>query len=191
MPTTKVKVKKRRQKSAPPTAAKTSKLIDVHADRLRPVNEIAQERLGKRLSPATQWRWIQQGNAGGRLEAVYVGATWMTTPEAFGDFLQRMTAAKLRAPIADDNDPPAERPEATSRALQQRGLLPRTKKPISDGNDPPAERLAATAARRRRGPRHDAPDRIRPERPGPARRRVGRADDHRRGCKCWRADPRD
>jgi len=43
---------------------------------------------GKRLAPATIWRWVQHGAAGRRLQAVRVGRGWYTTERWLGEFIK-------------------------------------------------------------------------------------------------------
>jgi hypothetical protein len=42
---------------------------------------------GKRIAPATIWRWVQRGAAGRRLQAVRVGRAWYTTEKWLGEFV--------------------------------------------------------------------------------------------------------
>lgn len=89
--------------------------IDLQTADLRPVSLIARDRLGKRPSPATVWRWCKRGVRGGvKLEAVNVSGSWHTTAEAFAEFLRRQTAQALA---------PRESEGATDEALEAAGLL--------------------------------------------------------------------
>jgi len=76
-------------------------LIDLETDHLLPVNQLVKERLGRRLSPATLWRWTHKGiNVGGqriRLEAYRVSGVWCTTPAALAAFIRVQTDAALSA----------------------------------------------------------------------------------------------
>ena len=92
--------------------------IDLEHDELIPVGELVRRRLGKRLSPATLWRWRLKGVGGVRLEAVRVGGVWCTTPAAFADFIRRQTAAALSR--HDEGD--VERSDVTQRRLTAAGL---------------------------------------------------------------------
>lgn len=120
--------------SRPPAVA--TSLIDLQNDRLIPVQELCEARLGKRVSPPTLFRWIQRGNRAGKLEAVWIAGRWCTTEIAFADYMRRTTAAKLTSPApaddADADDPPAERPPEVSRALRRRGIK------VDDAEEPPA-----------------------------------------------------
>lgn len=40
--------------------SKVTRLIDPEIDDLRPVSEVVEARLGKRISPATKWRWTNR-----------------------------------------------------------------------------------------------------------------------------------
>jgi hypothetical protein len=79
-------------------------IIDLERDELVPIQELCRRQLGKRVSPATLWRWLQRGVKGGKLEGVYAAGQWLTTPAAFADFLRRTTAAKLGQPIDASDD---------------------------------------------------------------------------------------
>ncbi len=95
-------------------------MIDVERDDLIPVRAIAEQRLGKAISPATLWRWIRQGCHGVRLEVVVVGGVRYTTAAAFGAFIRGQTAAVL-GHISPE--PSGERSEATRQKLIAAGLL--------------------------------------------------------------------
>ena len=73
------------------------KLIDLEQDTLVPIQELCQARLGKTMSAATIWRWTNQGNAGGRLEAVHANGRWYSTTSAFAAFLLGQTQARLQS----------------------------------------------------------------------------------------------
>jgi hypothetical protein len=86
---------------------------------LAPIVSIAKARTGRRPSPATVWRWVRKGVCGGqvRLQAVYHSGKWLTTPDAFDQFIQDQTATALAS-----SEP--EKPEDTSDAdLIAAGLL--------------------------------------------------------------------
>ena len=97
------------------------RLIDPEIDDLRPVNEVIEARLGKRVSPATRWRWINKGVNGARLECVRSGGVWCTTAAAFADFLRRQTANCTTSSAEDHSQ--SERTELTTRQLKAAGLL--------------------------------------------------------------------
>ncbi len=42
-------------------SATLTHLINVECDELIPVTQLVKDRLGKRISPATRWRWIKKG----------------------------------------------------------------------------------------------------------------------------------
>lgn len=69
------------------------------------VSIIAKRRTGKRPSPATVWRWCRKGVRGGavKLQAVFHGGCWQTTPEAFDQFIADQTAAALCEHEESDN----------------------------------------------------------------------------------------
>ncbi len=97
--------------------------IDLQYDQLIPVTTLAQERLGKRISPATRWRWIHRGVAGGiKLVAVCVSGEWMTTREAFAEFIQAQTDAALQRDHDDENGTRQRSPETLQR-LHEAGLM--------------------------------------------------------------------
>ena len=93
------------------------------SDQLRPVNEIIKARLGKRISPATLWRWRLKGVNGVKLECIRVGGYWFTTDAAFGEFLRAQTENALAACGAGVPDAPAERSPEKVRRLQAIGVL--------------------------------------------------------------------
>ena len=94
------------------------RLIDLETDDLRPINELCKRRLGRKVSPATLWRWRLKGARGVKLECVYVTGVWCTTTTAFAAFIAGTTAAA--SPIDDE---PRERPESTEAKLKAAGLL--------------------------------------------------------------------
>ena len=95
--------------------------INLETDVLVPVVVIAQQRLGKRPSPPTRWRWQTKGVNGVKLEVVKAGGVWMTTATAFAEFLRQQTANCSPAPMG--TDAPAERSPATQKKLAAAGLL--------------------------------------------------------------------
>lgn len=100
-----------------------STTIDLENDKLVPVNELCRKTLGKRVAPATLWRWLKKGVRGGiKLEAVQAAGVWCSTPAAFAKFLRAQTAACLHTESSDD-DSPAERSEETADALRKAGVL--------------------------------------------------------------------
>jgi len=96
-------------------------LIDPEVDDLRPVNDFVKARFGKRISPATSWRWRLKGVNGAKLSCVRFGGCWCTTAAAFADFIRAQTANCQPAPLG--TDAPTERSEATKRKLAAAGLL--------------------------------------------------------------------
>lgn len=95
--------------------------INVECDTLIPIGLLARERLGKRISPATLWRWRLHGVAGAKLESVKCSGCWMTTRAAFAEFVRQQTANCSPAPIG--TNAPAERSAATAKKLAKAGLL--------------------------------------------------------------------
>src|SRR4030095_8336396 len=101
-----------------------SATIEPASEALRPVNEIIKARLGKRISPATLWRWRLKGVNGVRLECLRVGGCWVTTDAAFAEFLRAQTENALAACTGSvDADKPAERSPEKVRRLRAAGLL--------------------------------------------------------------------
>jgi hypothetical protein len=93
----------------------TTSLIDAEHDDLVPVRKLAQKRLGKMISRATQWRWVRgKGARGGRLTAVKILNVWHTTEIAFAAFITNQTAAAL------GNDAPVFAPAERSSASRSR-----------------------------------------------------------------------
>ncbi len=68
---------------------------------LRPIRDIAFDRIGKRPSQATQWRWLHKGIRGVKLNAQYVNGRWMTTAADFDAFTQRQTTQRLAPDTAE------------------------------------------------------------------------------------------
>ncbi len=98
--------------------------INPEVDNLRPINEIIKARLGKRISPATLWRWRLKGVNGVRLECLRVGGCWVTTDAAFAEFLRAQTENVLAARTGGGaGDAPAERSPDKVRRLKSAGLL--------------------------------------------------------------------
>ena len=95
--------------------------INLETDDLIPVGTLIKQRLGKRPSPATLWRWRLKGVSGVKLECVLVGGIWYSTAAAFAQFVRSQTANVQPAPL--DSDAPAERSDATKRKLAAAGLL--------------------------------------------------------------------
>jgi hypothetical protein len=98
--------------------------FNLASDELRPVNEIIKARLGKRISPATLWRWRLKGVNGVRLECLRLGGCWVTSDAAFSEFLRTQTANALAACTGGAvDDAPPERPPEKVRRLKAAGLL--------------------------------------------------------------------
>ena len=97
--------------------------IDLETDTLLPVAPLVEGRVGRRISPATLWRWRVKGIHGVRLEAYLVAGVWCSTPAALTAFLRDSSAAAMSgAPKTDGR--PRERDPETTRRLQAAGLLP-------------------------------------------------------------------
>lgn len=97
-------------------------MIDVATAQLRPVHDVIRERIGKRVSPATLWRWRLKGVNGVRLECVRVGGTWYTTNDAFADFLIAQTA-NTQEPESSRAQQQHSRSPEMERRLRAAGLL--------------------------------------------------------------------
>lgn len=95
--------------------------INLETDELIPVGQLIKQRLGKRISPATLWRWRLRGINGARLECVLCGGSWMTTAKSFAEWVHAQTANCQPAPM--DSDALTERNEATKQKLKAAGLL--------------------------------------------------------------------
>ena len=97
--------------------------IDLETDELIPIGDLTKKRLGKRVSPATIWRWRLKGvKAGGitiKLEAVRVAGVWHTTTAAFAEFISVQTTAANAAHQME----PTSRSESTQRRLAKAGLV--------------------------------------------------------------------
>lgn len=99
-------------------------LIDPAKDDLRPIGEVINARLGKRISPATLWRWRLKGVNGVRLQCLRLGGCWLTSNAAFGEFLRAQTENALAACTGGRAvDAPVEHsPERVRRLKSARGL---------------------------------------------------------------------
>ena len=80
---------------------------------LRPVGVVAEDVLGRRPSPAAQWRWIHRGIAGGavRLNARRHAGRWHCTRQDFEAFIDGQT----RAALGPDATAPADDDERSAR----------------------------------------------------------------------------
>ena len=95
--------------------------INLEIDDLVPIGTLIKQRLGKRISPATIWRWRLRGINGARLECVLCGGCWMTTAAAFAELLRAQTANVQPALL--ESAAPVERSDAKKRKLAAAGLL--------------------------------------------------------------------
>ena len=96
-------------------------VINIETDDIRPAQQVIKSRTGKRVSPATLWRWRLKGVGGVKLPMVRVGGVWHTTVEAFAEFVRAQTAALTPAdPVGEVS---AERSESTRRRLEAAGLV--------------------------------------------------------------------
>jgi len=89
--------------------------IDVEADDLVTVRDIARQKLGRDVCQATVWRWVRKGAWGVRLQAVSVRNTWYTTPAAFAAFINEQTAAQMAEPLPERGEIPPITPEIRER----------------------------------------------------------------------------
>lgn len=80
------------------------------ASKLERIGTVAKRRTGKRPSLATQHRWIHKGLKGGaiKLAVIKLGSEWLTTEEAFEDFLIAQTEAALAPAGQAVHDPSDE-----------------------------------------------------------------------------------
>jgi hypothetical protein len=97
-------------------------MIDIASEQLITLAEAAKlippARSGKKTHISTLLRWISQGMGGIKLEAVLMGARWMTSRESLQRFAERLTpdveAEQPRLPRS-----PAARERANSRAEKE------------------------------------------------------------------------
>ena len=98
-------------------------MIDLQKDRLEPVAKLAERMIGKRISPATVWRWCLKGCKVGdsriRLEAVKCAGQWHSTPAALAAFIRAQTASLLK----QNEEARVVRDERTTERLKKVGLL--------------------------------------------------------------------
>lgn len=130
--------------------------INPEVDDLRPVNDFVQARFGKRINPATTWRWRLKGVNGVKLSMMRFSGVWCTTAAAFAEFIRAQTANCTPAPM--NSDATTERSAATTEKLRKAGLLDDDRRRVrkvqsrTDGecqpapmdDDAPTERSAAT-----------------------------------------------
>jgi len=89
------------------------------SEELRPVGAVVAERIGRRLSPASLWRWHTKGlRNGARLRVARIGKAVFTCPRWLDQFIAEQNAGQF--PTA----PPAV-PNPTEAELREAGLLPR------------------------------------------------------------------
>jgi hypothetical protein len=92
--------------------------IDPVNDDLRPIGEVIQARLGKRISAGTLWRWRRKGVNGVRLQCLRLGGSWLTSDAAFGEFLRAQTANALASCAGQSADAPSN--QAPNKARRPR-----------------------------------------------------------------------
>lgn len=98
--------------------------IDLEQDELLTLSQ-ACRLLPSKPSPSTLWRWRRSGVVVNgrriRLTCIRAGGTWLTTREAFADFLQQQTEAALGgAAVGEESEP---RTNAQKERLKNAGLL--------------------------------------------------------------------
>ena len=86
-----------------------------------PVIKHAQDRFGKRPSPASVWRWIHQGAYGVKLQAVFFAGRWQCSEDEFDAFVAGQTAAVLDSDATSDETP--DRSPETTAKLRAAGVL--------------------------------------------------------------------
>lgn len=96
-------------------------LIDLERDELSPVVDLLTERLKKRMSGPTYWRWMNRGVNGTKLQAVKIGRTWMSTRRAVAAFFSGGIPTPAPTPATEAG----ERSESTRQRLAAAGLLPK------------------------------------------------------------------
>lgn len=86
---------------------------------LRPINSVVEEVIGRRISPASSWRWRTKGVRGVRLACYFVAGQWCTTADALREFIHRSSEAGM----PPDSASVEERDTVTARRLEAAGLL--------------------------------------------------------------------
>jgi hypothetical protein len=98
-------------------------MIDISKKELITLDEAAQllpaGRRGRRVNLSTIFRWVVEGSNGIRLEAVRIGARWLTTTACLQRFAEQLTEAALSEQSATPSTP-GEQPEAIARDFQKR-----------------------------------------------------------------------
>lgn len=87
-------------------------------EELRPLGAVVAERIGRRLSPATVWRWHTKGlKNGARLRVARIGKGLFCCPRWLDEFIEQQNPGQaVAAPPAIANP--------TENELRQAGLLP-------------------------------------------------------------------
>jgi hypothetical protein len=83
---------------------------------------VPRRRGGKRLNVSTVFRWVQQGLAGVRLEAIRFGGTLCTSKGALLEFFRRITPASDMS-LSPHLRTPQQRLRASERAARELGKL--------------------------------------------------------------------
>jgi hypothetical protein len=87
-------------------------------EELKPLGKLVAERIGRRLSPATVWRWHSKGLANGaRLRVARIGKGLFCCPRWLDEFILAQNPGQpIAAPPAVENPSEAQ--------LREAGLLP-------------------------------------------------------------------
>ena len=100
-------------------------MINLETDKLRPLSYVIRDRIGKRTSPATLWRWRLKGVNGVRLECVRVGGyrsqsnsvtVGLTVSHFEPPSLVRSRRANVHTPFANQASPATVFPLASDRS---------------------------------------------------------------------------
>ncbi len=97
-------------------------MIDLENERVIPlrevVNQLPSRCSGRRLSPATVWRWVTRKN--NPLETIRIGGGRFTSVEAIGRFVEQCSRQRGASTVQTDAGPT---PKAIAAGKQLRQLI--------------------------------------------------------------------
>lgn len=97
--------------------------LNPDTDDLKPAAALLAKRLGRRINPATMWRWHRKGCRGVKLECLRVGGILQTSDAAVTAFIVGQNpGSQPEAEVPSPDIPPA-RPVTRARKLEAAGLI--------------------------------------------------------------------
>ena len=76
-------------------------------------------RRGKKMHPSSAWRWALKGRRGIKLESILVGGVRMTSVEAIGRFVERLSQSSESESASLPTRTPAQRRRASEAAAKE------------------------------------------------------------------------